>query len=105
MSKRIDITGKIFGDIFVLEFEKNANTHATYKCLCMCCNKIIYVTYSNLVNKNTKSCQSCGNKRVNYIQEAEIAERLARGDKKAHIAKDMDISRYVVYRVEREFRQ
>ena len=102
MSKRIDITNQIFNDIYVLKFEKEQNTHALYKCLCMLCNKVIYVNYSNLVSGNTKSCQSCGQKVTNYKQDCEILDRLSNGDKVAHIAKDYNISRGVVYRIKKD---
>ena len=99
MSKRIDITNNIFNDIYVLEFEKKQNTHALYKCLCMLCNKLTYITYSNLVSGNTKSCQSCGQKATNYKQDYEILERLNNFDKVTHIADDYNINRSVVNRI------
>ena len=99
MSKRIDISGMIFNDIYVLEYAKKENTHAKYKCLCMPCNTVLYATYPNLVSGNTKSCQKCGNKRVNYIQEHEIISRLKDGESKSQIARDMGLSRSVIYRV------
>ena len=58
MSKRVDIKNQIFGDIYVLAFERNKNSHALYKCLCMCCNSLVYVTYLNLVSKNTTKCKN-----------------------------------------------
>lgn len=99
MSKRIDISNRIYGDILVIEFHKNAKTHALWKCLCMTCNRIVYVTYSNLENKNTKSCASCAQKVTTYKQECEISERLLAGDKVTHIAKDYGADRKVINRV------
>ncbi|OGS70756.1 MAG: hypothetical protein A3F91_09595 [Flavobacteria bacterium RIFCSPLOWO2_12_FULL_35_11] len=103
MSKRIDITGKIFSDIYVLEFIRSENTHAKYKCLCMSCNTVTHTTRANLVSGNTKSCQKCGNKKINYIQEHEIFTRLKNGDNKSQIAREMNLSRKAIYRVAREW--
>lgn len=103
MSKRIDITNQIFNDIFVLEFNKKRKTHAEYKCLCMLCNSIIYVTYSNLVSGNTKSCQSCGRKCISNGVEQDIFLDLKNGSKISHLAKKYNVSRNVIYRVKSEF--
>lgn len=62
MSKRIDITGQIFHDILVLEYIGTKKTNFVYKCLCMPCNSLMEVPYSNLKSGNTKSCVSCGRK-------------------------------------------
>ena len=101
MSKRIDITNQIFNDVLVLEFEKKENTHAKWKCLCMCCNKIMYVTYSNLINGNTKSCQSCGQKISNGLEQDILCE-IIKGDRITHIAKKHNVNRGVVYRIKKE---
>jgi len=68
----------------------------------MLCNKLIYVTYSNLVSENTKSCSSCGKKTTNYKQECEILERLKNGEKKSDIVRDFNIGRSVLYRIIKE---
>ncbi|MDQ7060936.1 MAG: hypothetical protein Q9M43_07250 [Sulfurimonas sp.] len=99
MSARIDIKGRIFHDVLVLEFEEQKNTHAKWKCLCMICNEVIYVTYSNLKSGNTKSCQKCGQKMTTYKQEAEIIAMLDSKDSIANIAKHFNFERNVVYRV------
>ena len=103
MSKRVDITNQIFGDIYVLEFEQNENTHALYKCLCMQCNEIFHVTYCNLKYKNTRSCKKCGQKKTNYSQEFDINQRLINGESAISIAKDLDLGRSVVDRIKREW--
>ena len=102
MGKRKDLKNKIFGDIFVLEFYKQKNTHAHWKCLCMRCNKLVYVSASNLESGNTKSCTSCGQKTTNYVQDINIADRIKNGEKIARIARDMNVSRGVVYRIKRD---
>lgn len=102
MSARKNIENEIFGDIWVLEFDKKSSTHALWKCLCMRCNKLIHVTASNLKSGNTKSCKSCGQKTTNYKQEHEILSRLYKGDKIAHIARDFEIDRGIVYRIKKD---
>ena len=62
MSKRVDITGKTFGNVLVLEYSHTKNTHAMYKCKCKLCNSPMIVSYTNLKSGNTKSCTSCGQK-------------------------------------------
>lgn len=102
MSKRIDIADQIFSDIYVLKFERNVNSHALYKCLCMLCNNTFESTYSNLTSGNTKSCQSCGQKSTNYIQEYEIQDRLNKQEKISQITKDYNVNRGVIYRIKKE---
>jgi len=103
LSKRIDITGKIFNDIYVLKFERNKNTHAEYKCLCMLCNETMFATYSNLKSGNTNGCQKCGQKKTNYIQEFYINQKLKNGMSIAAVARDLGPSRDVIYRVKKEW--
>ncbi|WP_294965931.1 hypothetical protein [Sulfurimonas sp.] len=102
MSKRVDIKNQIFNDIYVLEFDKNKNTQASWKCLCMCCNKVILVTYSNLKNGNTKSCASCGQKISNGLEQDILCD-IKKGDKIAHIVKKHKVGRSVVYRIKKKF--
>ena len=102
MSKRVSIENQIFGDIYVLAFERNKNSHALYKCLCMCCNSLVYVTYSNLVSKNTTKCGSCANKATSYKQECEILEEYNRHGNVSATAKKFKLSRQTIYRVIRD---
>lgn len=102
MSKRIDIAGEIFGDILVLEYEKQVNTHALWKCLCMRCNKITYKTYSNLVSGNSKSCKSCGQKKLSNGQEQDIIFALKNGVTEAELAKQYSVSRTIIRRIREE---
>ena len=62
MSKRIDITGKKFGNVLVLEYSHTKNNHAIYTCRCMICNSLMVASYSNLKSGNTRNCTSCGQK-------------------------------------------
>ena len=52
MSKFIDITGKRYNNLFVIEFDKELNK---WKCRCDCGN-ITYVSKSNLMYGGVKSC-------------------------------------------------
>jgi len=104
MSKRKDITGKIFNDMLVLEFSVQENTHAKYKCLCMLCGKIFTVTYSNLISGNTKSCSSCGKKSLSNGAEQDIFLKFKDGTKIAHLAKEYNVDRSVIYRITKEFK-
>lgn len=56
MGKRIDITGKKFGDLIVIGY-KGVNKHgeAQWECLCSCGNRSVTVGY-RLRNGHTKSC-------------------------------------------------
>lgn len=53
---RIDLVGKKFGRLTVLEYGGNNNdNHATWKCVCEC-GTVKYVIGNVLVRGNTKSC-------------------------------------------------
>ncbi|WP_295084862.1 hypothetical protein [Sulfurimonas sp.] len=99
MSVRKNLQNKIFGDILVLEFDKQKNTHAQWKCLCMPCNKVHFFSASNLKSGNTKSCPSCGQKISNGLEQ-DIYWDLKKGEKITHISKKYNVARSVVYRVE-----
>ncbi len=55
MSKRLDLTGKKFNKLLVVEFVYVKNEKTYWKCLCGCGN-IKTVKGSSLRNSNTKSC-------------------------------------------------
>jgi len=59
MSKRIDLTGKYFDNLEVLEYIGCVNTHAIYNCKCLKCGSITKVSASNLKSGNSKGCQKC----------------------------------------------
>ncbi|MBL0708636.1 MAG: hypothetical protein JJW00_06285 [Sulfurimonas sp.] len=99
MSARKDLQNMIFGDVLVLSFHKQMNTHAQWKCLCMICNETFYVISPNLKSTQTNSCRSCAHKKTNYKQEYEIAERLNNGEKISHIVKDYNFGRFVISRI------
>lgn len=56
MSKFLDLTGKRFGKLVVLEIDKNPNNKRT-KWICVCdCGKVVSTASHQLVSGNTKSC-------------------------------------------------
>jgi len=103
VSAKIDISGRIYNDIYVVEYLECRKTQAIYKCICMLCGNVIEVSYSNLKSKNTKSCGSCGKKLFNYKKEFEIAQRIKSGEKIVHLAKEYGINRSVLYRIKSEY--
>lgn len=60
MSKRIDLTNRVFGKLTVIKFLRCQNTHAIWKAICSC-GKTLEIQSGNLISGNTNSCQSCGN--------------------------------------------
>lgn len=60
--KRIDLTGKRFGKLTVVEYDYNQRK---YKCVCDCGN-IIYVLPQNLRGNQTRSCGCLVKSRHNY---------------------------------------
>ena len=57
MGGRIDLTGKMFGNIEVLESAGTASSgHAQWRCQCKNCGKIYVALGTNLKRKNTQSC-------------------------------------------------
>lgn len=56
-SKRIDLTGKQFGDLKVIKLsdKRGQNNTLLWECLCSC-NKVIYLHGYSLMNGHYKSC-------------------------------------------------
>lgn len=66
MSKKLDLTGQIFGKITVINFneEKSKEKRRTYwNCICECGNKCIIQT-QDLRSGHTKSCGKCNYKQI-----------------------------------------
>jgi len=103
MSARHDLKDKIFGDLYVLEFSKQVNTHAQWKCLCMLCNELTYVTAPALILKNRKSCQSCGQKKSNGFAQ-DVFWKLESGISALEIAKSLGICHHTVYRIKKDLK-
>lgn len=59
MPPRIDLTGKVFGKLTVLEFA-NFNNHrqSMWKCLCEC-GSITIISGNNIKAKNSYNCRYC----------------------------------------------
>ena len=65
-SKRLNIKGKIFGQLQVLEFSEVRNKTIYWECLCECGETCVVET-RNLVSGKTKSC-GCFMKQVNRVR-------------------------------------
>ena len=98
MSKRKDIRGIVHNNLLPLRYVYTQNTHAVWKCKCLKCGKATYVTYSNIVNANSKSCASCGQKKLSRKQEREVVKRYLDGEKIVDLARYFEVSRYVINR-------
>lgn len=55
MSKRIDLTGRVFGRLTVIEYAGRNGTSAVWRCRCECGNDTL-VRRDHLVNGDVKSC-------------------------------------------------
>ncbi len=94
--KRVDIRGQIFGKLLVLRFIENRNSHALWKCKCLNCRKATFVTYSNLVSGNTKSCSSCGQRKLNRNEDEKVSNLYKSGYSLQKIADEFKVSRSAV---------
>jgi len=99
MSKAIDIRGIIYHNLLPLRHVYTKHTHAVWKCKCLRCGKATYVTYSNIASGNSKSCASCGQKKLSKEQEKEVAKRYLDGEKIVDLARCFEVNRDVVYGV------
>ena len=59
MSQRIDLTGKTFNTLKVIEFAYNKNTHAYWKVECNQCGFTKISSSRNLKNGMTDKCNYC----------------------------------------------
>lgn len=67
MGKLIDITGKRYGRLQVIEYiGQDSKRNSLWKCLCDCGNYIV-VPKSNLIKGNTKSCGCLGKENLKQI--------------------------------------
>lgn len=99
MSKRIDIRGAVYNSILPLRFIENKNTHAIWKCKCLKCHKGIYVSYTNIVSGNTKSCASCGQRKLSIKESKEIYKKRLNNLSVIKLSKEYNVSRNTIYRV------
>lgn len=105
MSAGLNLSDKIYHNIYVVEREYTGfkEAYTTYKCICILCGNAIVVTHSNLKSGNTKSCGSCCKKVLNYRQECEIVEKIIKNEKISHLAKEYGVDRSVIYRIKKEY--
>jgi len=98
MSKRIDIRGVIYNSILPLRFIENKNTHAIWKCKCLKCHKAVYASYINIVTGNTKSCASCGQRKLSIKEAKEIYKKKQNNISVIALAKEYNVERSTIYR-------
>ena len=71
MSRRIDLTGKKFGKLLVIEnVGSNKYKKAMWKCRCDCGEEVVVIG-SNLIRGNSKSC-GC-NKHTKAVNRSDIS--------------------------------
>ncbi len=103
MSARSNFENKIFNNIYVVEFHKKENTHATWKCICMPCGKVFYKRTAHLTEQQNNGCKSCGNKKTTYTQERDIEEQLRNTtDSISLVAEENEVPRHTVMRIAKE---
>lgn len=59
MSKRIDLTGKKFGNWYVEKFDRKEKNNMFWFCRCLLCNKLYSIQAGNLTSGKTKKCKKC----------------------------------------------
>jgi len=97
MSSRINIRGKIYGNLLALRYVKTENTHAVWKCKCLRCGKAAYATCSNLESGNSTSCQSCCGIILTDEQDIQAVTLRKNGKTITEIAIIFDVSRGAIY--------
>ena len=78
MSNLIDLSGKRFGNLLVIERAKNIGNQTAWKCKCDC-NKITIVTGANLRTHHTTSC-GCYQKEVARKAQSKTNTFVINGD-------------------------
>jgi hypothetical protein len=73
-SRRLNLTGKIFGNLTVTEFSRSTDGHAYWKCQC-CCGSMIEKAARDLLKGSVKSCGCLTNRKFNnYIFHEDFVE-------------------------------
>lgn len=100
MSKRVDLTEKVFGDLKVIEFSHQKNTHAMWDVKCLKCGSITKVSATNLKSGNSKGCRLCRDralKKSKYSAEQRAVMLKERETSTvAVLAEKYDVSRQVI---------
>ena len=100
MSLNIDISGKKFGKLTAIKKVGSKDTHALWRVGCEC-NKVIFVTYSNLVSGNTTQCSFCYYSSLRKLSDEDIKKMKKlkeEGASYTKIAKEFNISRSTAFR-------
>lgn len=100
MSKRIDLTGQTFGEIYVIEGAGRQGSQALFKCLCPKCDGHFFVTGCNLKNQVIKGCSNCRNserKLFTLDQEKRIIEKYNKGILFSALCKEFKTNRSTIY--------
>lgn len=63
MERKVDLTGKIFGKLYVKKYAYSKYNHRFWECICDCGNHRICST-SSLIREKVISCQKCSFKRM-----------------------------------------
>jgi hypothetical protein len=87
MSARIDLKGKKYGVLEVLEFDTVFQTHAKWKCLCHNCYDITSVPSAYVMRDDRKTCSKCRGSRLSYKEGLDIIDGLKNGLTKTHFRK------------------
>lgn len=97
-NKRIDLTGKTFGDLSVIRLSDNRGKDGTklWECKCVC-GKMIYIHAYSLINGHYKSCgckqaekRDAGAKKhikkdtINGTRKSALKSKLHKGNKSGH---------------------
>lgn len=105
MSRRIDLTGKTFGQVKVIEYAGISNTHALWKCKCLKCNAFFTSVATNLRSGNTKGCNACrkkeirDRKKLSAEQEKEIVyKHVKEGASMRDLAKEYSVTASAIFR-------
>ena len=102
MSKRLDLTGREFGNLIVIEYVKTKNTHAVWKCKCTKCESIVEKDASNLMSGNTKGCSNSCTRRLSVEIEKQIKSLIKDGIAITKIAKKFKCGRTTVNRIKND---
>ena len=96
MSARIDLTGKKYGVLEVLEFDTVFQTHAKWKCLCHNCYSVTSVPSAYVMRDDRITCSKCRGSRLSYKEGLEIIDGLKLGLSKTYFRKKYNCSHCAV---------
>lgn len=93
MSARIDISGRVFEYIKVLDYSHTQHTHAYWNVQCLLCDNIFKASYTNLASGNTRACDGCAQIGLDRATRDDIVRRHTNNETVASIARRYDTSR------------